>query len=389
MIERAPVLFLACKGDGHILSVNEDLCRALGYSHDELLDKHVETIFTIATRIFFQTHLFPMVSMQGFANEIYLTLRSQSGDELPVLVNVSREMEKDNMVLFFGGMIVRNRKKFEDELVAARKAAEKALNENISLQQAKQELEKQTRLLDEQIAIVTTQNEELREFSRVVTHDMQEPLRKISIFTDMISEAKAYDPRLTAKLSRVLEDLRSIMRSLQQYIWLVETQRHPVMIDLNGAVQKAVANLKIEYPEVEVRVISEELPTITADKEQMQFLIYEVLLNALKFRSNPTVVNISIQAYSVMQNEYRALADKYNYVAFHKLEITDDGNGFDEKYLHKAFRLFEGFHEQSGRGVGLALCRKIVDSHGGKISIEGGGKQGTTLKILLPAGRPR
>ena len=216
-INMAPCLAFSFGDDGKIMEVNQRLCLKLGYEREELVGKKTDVLFTVPTRIFHQTHFFPLLKMQGHAEEIYVTLLQKNGEVIPVLINAQAYSDKERTLFVCAGIIVHNRKKFEDELVAARKEAQKALQESTALLQAKTEIQKHAELLDEKIFQVKNQNTELKQFNRVVTHDLQEPLRKLLVFINMLSEGNDPDiqKKTLPKLKNVTEQLRSILSGLQ------------------------------------------------------------------------------------------------------------------------------------------------------------------------------
>ena len=120
-LDKAPCLYFASGDDGTILEANEKLCAVLGYAKEELLGKKTELFFTLATRIFYQTHFFPLLKMQQSASEIFISLKAKNGTEQPLLLNAESTTENGSVIIRFAGIVVHNRKKFEDELVAARK----------------------------------------------------------------------------------------------------------------------------------------------------------------------------------------------------------------------------------------------------------------------------
>ncbi|HTM91294.1 MAG TPA: PAS domain-containing protein, partial [Flavisolibacter sp.] len=148
LFDQAPCLYFSSADDGTLLEVNDRLCDVLQYHRDELTGKKSEILFTIATRIFQQTHFFPLLKMQGHAEEIYITLKRKDGDQVPVLINAERKMIGDTAVSMHVGIIVYNRKKFEEELIAAKKEAQNALHENTALIHARQQLQKRSEELD-------------------------------------------------------------------------------------------------------------------------------------------------------------------------------------------------------------------------------------------------
>lgn len=388
-MDNAPCLYFSAGDDGIITEANNTLCSYLGYSKEELVGRNVEMIFTVPTRIFQQTHLFPLVKMQGHAEEIFLTLLTRKKEQLPVLINAKRRIGSEAAISMYAGIVVQNRKKFEDELVAARKTAEEALNKNIALQQAREELQKRAEQLDRQMFLVSRQNEELRQFNRVVTHDLQEPLRKLMVFTSLMMDNRNRQPvdKIIQKIRKVSEQMRSVTSGLQQYIWLTETPVNIREVDLGRLLLQVRKDLETEHPDVAIHIESDALPTIPADRKQMQFLLHEILTNAVRFRKQANEARIHISAKNLMRNTFKAISEKYKYAGYLKLEISDEGVSFDPAYKEQAFELFKKFHPESGLGVGLSLCKKIIDSHGGSIAIEGQEGQGTKVSLWLPLGR--
>jgi sigma-B regulation protein RsbU (phosphoserine phosphatase) len=282
--------------------------------------------------------------------------------------------------------VVHNRKKFEDELIAAKKAAEKALQENTALLQAKNELQQQAELLDQQMYLVKKQNEELMQFNHVVTHEMQEPLRKLFVFTNMLieDEDSATVPKTVLKIKSVAEQMRTTLSGLQQYVWLVETPVKPRRLDLNRLVDEAVQKLRSQNPAMDLKVHMDDLPGLFADAEQTAFLLHEILSNAVRFRKEENMAVLTISASQLQSNKFRAISGKYQLTPCIKLEMQDDGVGFDPAYKEQAFSLFKRLHEKSGSGIGLSLCKKIVENHQGTISIESLPGKGTTVTITWP-----
>lgn len=381
-------MYFSSTDDGILLEVNETLCQNLHFNRDELIGQRTETILTLPTRIFQQTHFFPLLRMHGHAEEIYITLQTKESAPVPVLISAVRNVVAGEGISVYAGIVVHNRKKFEDELVAAKKAAEKALNENTALLEAKRDLQKHAELLDEQMNLTKKQNEELRQFNHVVTHELQEPLRKLFVFTNMLLENENDDAsrKTTQKIKAVSEQMRTILSGLQQYVWLIETPVKKSAIDLGALLVDIHSELKKDHPDLAIDILIEDLPVVEADKEQLRFLMKEVCSNAIRFRKEGNSANIRIAARQVQVNKYRSVAGKYQYTSFLKIQVRDNGLGFDAAYQEQAFRLFKRLHSVSGRGVGLSLCRKIAENHEGNIQIDSRAEEGTTVTIMLPFG---
>lgn len=382
----APFLYFAVSDSGQIRHVNNRLCQALGYTQQELTGQKLDVIYTLASRIFHQTHFFPLLKLHGAAEEIYITLKAKDGQELPVLINAERKQQGEEAISSYAGIVVQNRKKFETELVAARKAAEAAINENTVLIEAKKLAQQQAEALDKQMQMVQRQNDELTQFSSVVTHDLQEPLRKLFVFTNMLVENDDEETRakVVGKIASAATHLRSVVTGLQQYVWLTDTALQPVVIDLNSLVKMAAGKIKQQFPDVILSVEAEGLPTLTADMEQMLFLLQEIMGNAVRFRKPGNKVRIVMTANRLLQNQFKSVPGKYKYVDYLKLDITDDGLGMKTQYQGQALELFKRLHPESGRGVGLSLCKKIVENHGGSMELNSRENEGTTITVWLP-----
>lgn len=387
-LNQAPVLYFCCKDEGTLLEVNAMLCATLGFSKEELLGKKVDEIYTLPSRIFHQTHFSPLLKLQNQASEIFITLQTKAKQPVPVLMNAQRKMIDSQTVNLYVGIVVQNRKKFEDELIAAKKAAEAALQESTVLLQAKLELQQHMEQLDQQIELVKNQNIELRQFNRVITHDLQEPLRKLSFFHSMLVEGrvKAAQKEILNKLIDVSERMRSIVSGLQQYIWLTESAIQVSLVELPSVFAEVIQRLLKENPEVDLVIENDPLISINGDKEQIKVLVYQLLSNVVRFRKVEHQAYVKISSKTLVRNKFKHLEDKYSYKTYLQLQFTDAGMGFDPLYKAHLFALFKRLHPISGRGIGLALCKKIIENHQGTITIDSIKGVGTTVTLTLPIG---
>lgn len=383
-IHDLPCLYFAFTGDGQVTDVSNTLCTTLGYEAHELIGQKADNFFTISTRIFNQTHLLPLLKMQGYVNEIFITLKAKNNNVVPLLINATTQQQLPNNIIV-SGILVENRKKYEDELIAAKQAAENALKDNSALQQLQQQLQHRIEQLDTQIHKVEMQNFELRQFNRVVTHDMQEPLRKLSMFSNMLQVQGHGDPiAITRKIQRVADQMRATVSGLQQYIWLSEVQSKFEPCDLAAIMLAANEKLASEHNEQLLHLQLPLIPLVPADAEQMQILFYELFSNAIRYRRPDHKATVHVQAQTLQRNKFRAVEGKYSYTEFLRLYLRDDGLGFDPAYKNQLFELFKKLNYNNGQGVGLALCKKIVTNHHGDIAIDSQPNEGATITILLP-----
>lgn len=385
-LDLAPCFYFSCSDDGILLETNGTLCSGLGFEKDELKGKRVDAIFTVATRIFYQTHFFPLLKMHGHAEEIFITIKTKDAGQIPLLVNAVRKEVNGVPVNMYVGIVVHHRKKFEEELIAAKKAAEEALKENTALIRAEQELQKHMEQLDRQMLLVSQQNEELRQFNRVITHDLQEPIRKLALFVNMLQEsreAQSLKP-LSDKIIRIAGQMRAVTLGLQQYVWLTDASFKQEKVDLGELINKAQHQLAQENPNVHLVVEATDLAAIQADSAQLYMLLYQLLSNSIRFRKPGKEAFVKLAGCNLMLNRFQNLEGKYKYADFLKLQFSDSGIGFNSRYNERVFGLFQRLHPESGLGIGLSLCKKIIENHQGKIFIESVEGKGTTVTVLLP-----
>ncbi|MFL5741265.1 MAG: sensor histidine kinase [Flavisolibacter sp.] len=377
----APCGFVSFNDEGIILVVNDFLADVLQYRKEELLGKNIESIFTIPTRIFFQTHLFPLTRIQKTADEIFLSLLTSSGAQLPVLLNARRTEWDGKIINCFAFLVVHNRNKFEDELVAARNQAQKALQENSELVEARAAAQKHAEQLEEQMQLVSRQNHELQQFSHVVSHSLQEPLRKILLYSDKI-QLQQQIPSV-AKLLKATEQMKSVVNGLQEYVWVNEKPNRFTEVNLNQVVREVSDRLASEKGAGSFELHYENLATIQGDNEQLQLMLYHLLLNAIQFKKDEKA-QISVSTVILKKNHFQALIHKYSYEDFVRLEVTDRGQGFDPVYREQVFELFRKLHQTKGPGMGLALCKKIAVNHSGSIEADSRLNDFTRITVWLP-----
>ncbi len=227
-------------------------------------------------------------------------------------------------------------------------------------------------------------NRELQDFAYVASHDLQEPLRKIRAFSDLLfqdngdqlgDDGRHYLSRIddaATRMSVLISDLLTFSR--------VTTKGQPFReIDLGAVIQDMLQDLEIALDESEGSVEVGTLPVLEADPLQMRQLFQNLVGNALKFHRPEVPPRIEVRA-----RVQRGAADDREVVV---IEVADNGIGFDEKYLDRIFTPFQRLHNRqqyAGTGMGLAICRRIAERHQGQITARSTPGEGTTFVITLP-----
>ena len=256
----------------------------------------------------------------------------------------------------------------------------------LALAQA-QLLEQETRQRQE----LTRSNRELQQFASIASHDLQEPLRKIQAFGNRLKEK--YGETLTDQGRDYLERMQNAAQRMQTLIddlltlSRITTKAQPfVPVNLAQVTQEVLSDLEVRIQQTEGRVEVAELPTIDADPLQMRQLLQNLISNALKFHRDeePQVVKIYSQR---LENPENHPTEGSTVTELCQIIVEDRGIGFDEKYLDRIFNVFQRLHSRSeyeGTGMGLAICRKIAERHGGSLTGKSTPGQGAKFIVTLP-----
>ncbi|MFD2570247.1 ATP-binding protein [Spirosoma soli] len=233
-------------------------------------------------------------------------------------------------------------------------------------------------------------NDNLRQFAYVASHDLQEPLRKIVAFGDMLQEQFA--PQLgelgqdiisrmqlaTGRMSALIKDVLAYSR--------ITTHREPFrFVALNDILADICHQVQSEYAEMKVSLNVSELPTIRGDHSQLHQLFGNLLMNAIKFRptNRQPVVHVSCQTVPGAAGPPGLNPN----LEYHEICVADNGIGFDEKHAERIFQVFQRLHNRQrydGTGVGLAICKRVVENHHGLITASGKLDEGATFRVYLP-----
>jgi PAS domain S-box-containing protein len=245
--------------------------------------------------------------------------------------------------------------------------------------------------LQHKIEELNRSNKELEEFAYIASHDLQEPLRKITAFSERLQEKAGnemgHDGQLY--LQRILAATKNMGQLIDNLLEFSRTTRHNDSlqnIDLNIVFEEVLADLELKIEETNARVQHSPLPVITTYHSQMKQLFTNLLSNAIKFRKPDAPPSIQVWSEEVSEKEkhqHLLRADK----KYYKIVVSDSGIGFEQGYALKIFQIFQRLHgkaEYPGSGIGLSICKKIVENHNGVIYAEGTPGKGATFTTILP-----
>ena len=238
-------------------------------------------------------------------------------------------------------------------------------------------------------------NENLESFAYVASHDLNEPLRKIRTFGDLISEELSQNSPNQEVVLHHIERMQNSAARMQQLITdLLSYSRvtRPIetfeQVNLTEVINSVWSDLKFNVQQLDAEISTDDMPTVEANSSQMHQLFQNLISNALKFQKKDIPLRISISASVVfgkaaMKEGINLLPEK----KYWRIRVADNGIGFNNQYLDKIFLIFQRLHgrsEYEGTGIGLSICKKICEQHKGDLSGHGIEGEGATFTIYLP-----
>jgi len=265
----------------------------------------------------------------------------------------------------------------------------------VKIQGYMRDLERSHEALKADAAKLERSNRELQDFASVASHDLQEPLRKVHAFSDRLRSkyAAVFDDQGRDYLDRMQNAagrMQTLINDLLTYA-RVSTKAKPfVPTDLISVTREVVSDLEARIEQVSGRVDVGELPTVDADPLQVRQLMQNLIGNSLKYRRPDVPPVVRVSSRTLREDPAESAATPSH--AFCQILVEDNGIGFDEIYAERIFTIFQRLHgrgEYEGTGVGLAVCRKIVERHGGSITARSKPGEGSTFLVTLPVRQPQ
>jgi PAS domain S-box-containing protein len=385
IILQAPVAMCIYEGRDFMIEIaNSSMIKFWGKTAEEVMHKPLfEALPEAKNQGYEELMTNVLATGLGFsATELPVTLR-RNGEIETVYVNFAYEPIRDengvvNSIMALASEVT--------EQVMARKKIEEVV------EQRTRQLADANKALTKANADLASSNVNLEQFGYAASHDMQEPLRKIQTFTDLL-EKEGVDKlsergkTLVKKIGSSANRMKTIINGLLQYSNQRDDRDLFENVNLNDVAMQIQNDLELIIEQNQVKIRVANLPTIAGNASQLNQLFYNLIINSIKFAKNGTPAEIDIYAKYLSAEEVaerRSLTPGKQYT---QVSFVDNGIGFKEEYSEKIFELFSRLHskhEYEGTGIGLGLCKKIVQGHAGDIYAISRSGQGATFNVILP-----
>ena len=383
MVLQAPVAMCIMLGPQHVVEVaNELMIELWGKPRADVMNKPIFEALPDARE----------QGLEQLLDHVYTTGETFKADERPVVL-----LRNGRLETVYQNFVYEPYKDADGTILGVLAISIDVTAQVLARQKIEEAVAERTQELAAANTSLQKSNAELEQFAYIASHDLQEPIRKVSTFAQMLEmNLGKIDERSANYLNKIKDSstrMLSLIRDVLAYSQLSTTGQAFVKTSLAGIVKEVNTDLELLIEQTNARIYYNQLPEIEAIPLQMSQLFGNLISNALKFTRPGIPPEITITASepgTAELQQYPAL----NYLAgarYHKIEVADNGIGFDPEHAERIFHIFQRLHareEYAGTGIGLAMCKKIVQNHNGDIHARSAKGSGTTFCIILPQHRP-
>ena len=350
VVEACPSGMIMIDADGKIVLINAEAERLFGYAREELFGRSIDILVPAMARpghakLRKEFVAAPEARRMGIGRDLYGARKN--GTQIPIEIGLNPIQTSDGLMILSAITDISERKRATEDLAKRSEQLERS-------------------------------NADLGQFAHVASHDLQEPLRMVSSYTSLLAEH--YKDRTDEKAEKCIRyvldganRMQQLIQDLLSYSRVDSQAELPVLINSEIVVRTALINLKVAIEESHAEIDFDELPTVQADAVQLTQVFQNLIGNALKFYGErPPHIRIGAKLSD----------DRWVF------EIEDNGIGIEKEYAERVFHMFQRLNERGryeGSGIGLAIVKKIVERHSGRVWFESKPKIGTTFYFTIPA----
>jgi PAS domain S-box-containing protein len=341
--------------DGYILNWNKGAEKIKGYTEAEIVGK--------SFRVFYQDKDRQEKLPERLIKEAHDTGRA---------MHEGWRVRKDG-TKFWGSIVITALHNEDNEVIGFSKVTRDLTERKLAEDQLKHYLKD-----------IEFRNKQLEEYAYIASHDLQEPLRKIQIFAELLEDNidnKEQAKKNLEKITSSAKRMSSLIKDVLKYSQLSTDDEIYVETDLNNIIDTVLEDYSMLIEQKNVKITYDLLPSIKGIPIQLHQLFSNLVSNAIKFSSEDPEIEITSAVVKGPEDKYPELTATRDYL---NIMFKDNGIGFEQQYGEQVFKMFKRLSNNVGTGIGLALCKKIVENHSGHIHVDSTPNVGTTFTLYLP-----